>query len=75
MKAGMWEGRVPRHAFSKVKALDRNYWVYTEVLNVKRLGRVRVVVSYGNPDLEGDPVILASSRAHWEAKRWSNATC
>lgn len=65
----MWERRVLRHAFSKVKALDKNYWVYTEVLNVNRLGRVRVVVSYDNPDLEGDPVILASSRAHWETKR------
>jgi len=68
MKAGEWERRVPRHAFRKVKALDRNYWVYTEVLNVNRLGRLRVVASYDNPDLEGEPVILASNFTHWEAK-------
>ena len=44
VKAGMWERSVPRHSFRKVKALDRNYWVYTKVLTVNRLGRVRVVV-------------------------------
>jgi len=68
VKAGEWERRVPRHAFRKVEALDRSYWVYTEVLNVNRLGRLRVVASYDNPDLEGEPVILASSRTHWRAK-------
>jgi len=55
MKAGMWEGRVPRHAFSKVKALDKNYWVHMLVVTLNGLGRVRVVASYDNPDLEGDP--------------------
>lgn len=69
MKAGAWERRVPRHAFRKVEALDRSYWVYTRVLNVNRLGRVRVVASYDNPDLEGEPVILASNHTHWDEKR------
>lgn len=68
VKAGMWEEKVPRGAFRKVKALDKFYWVYTRVLNVNRLGRVRIVVSYDNTELEGEPVILASSHTHWRAK-------
>ena len=68
VKAGMWEEKVPRGAFRKVKALDKCYWVYTRVMNVNKLGRVRVVISYDNPDLKGEPVILASSHTHWRAK-------
>ena len=33
------------------------------------LGRARVVISYDTPDLEGEPVILASNRTHWEERR------
>jgi len=68
VKAGMWEEKAPRHAFRKVKALGRSYWVYTKVLTVNKLGRVRIVVSYDNPELEGEAVILASSHTHWRAK-------
>lgn len=32
-------------------------------------GRARVVISYDTPDLEGEPVILASNRTHWEERR------
>ena len=69
VKAGMWERRLPRGAFRMVEALKRSYWMYTKVLTVNRLGRVRVVVSYDNLDLEGEPVILASNHTHWEARR------
>jgi len=68
VKAGTWVRSVPRHAFRMIRVLERSYWVYTEVLNVNRLGRVRVVASHDNPELEGEPVILASSRTHWKAK-------
>ena len=65
----MWERRVPRRAFRMVEALNRSYWVYTKVLNVNKLGRVRGVASYDNSDLDGEPVILASSHTHWDEKR------
>jgi len=51
----MWERRVPSRVFGKVEALDRSYWVHTRVVTLNGLGRVRVVASYDNPDLEGDP--------------------
>lgn len=69
VRAEMWVRSVPRHAFRKVEVLGRSYWVYTRVMNVNKLGRVRVVASYDNGDLEGEPVILVSNRTHSKARR------
>ena len=69
VKAGKWVRRVPRGAFRETRVLDKSYWVYTRVLAVNKLGRVRVVVSYNNRDLEGKPIILASNHTHWDEKR------
>jgi hypothetical protein len=64
-----WERRVPRDAYREIQALGKRYWAYTQVLTVNKLGKARVVISYDNPDLEGEPTILASNHAHWEEKR------
>jgi len=69
MKAGEWEERAPRDAFKEIQVLGKSIWIHTQVLDVNKLGKVRVVISYDNPDLEGEPIILASSHTHWEEKR------
>ena len=60
---------VPREAFKEVRALDKTYWVYTQVLDVNKLAKVRVVICYDNKDLKGEPVYLATNRLHWEETR------
>jgi len=47
---------VPKKAFKEVRALDKTYWVYTQVLDVNKLGKVRVVICYDSKDLDGEPV-------------------
>ena len=36
---------------------------------MNKLGKARVVVCYDNPELEGDPVYLVTSRLYWEERR------
>ena len=59
-----WAEVLPREAFKEVQALGRCYWVHTRVLEVNRLGRVRVVVCHDGPGLDGEPVYLATSRLY-----------
>jgi len=37
-----FEATLPREAFREIKVLG--YWAYTQVLDVNKLGRVRVVI-------------------------------
>jgi len=60
---------VPRAAFREVRVLDKTYWVYTQVLDVNKLGKVRVVICYDDKDLKGEPVYLATNRLYWEEAR------
>ena len=60
---------LPREAFREVNVLDKSRWVYTRVLDVNKLGKVRVVICYDNPDLEGEPIYLVTSRLYWEERR------
>jgi hypothetical protein len=64
-----WAESLPREAFKEVRALGRRYWVHTRVLEVNRLGRVRVVVCHDSRSPDGEPVYLATNRLHWEERR------
>lgn len=58
-----------REAFKEIKVLGKSYWAFTKVLEVNRLGRVRIVVCYDNGDLKEEPVYLATNRLYWEERR------
>ena len=64
-----FEATLPRKAFRKVEVLDKSYWVYSQVLDVNKLGKVRAVICYDNQNLEGEPVFLATDRLYWEEVR------
>lgn len=57
---------VPRKAFKEVRVLDKTYWVHTQVLDINKLGKIRVVICYDNKDVDGEPVYLATNRLYWE---------
>jgi len=42
------------------------YWVFTKVVHVCSLGKVRIVISYDNKALKGDPAVLVTNRKEWE---------
>ena len=59
-----FEATLPRKAFRKVEVLDKSYWVYSQVSDVNKLGKVRAVICYDNQNLEGEPVFLATDRLY-----------
>jgi len=64
-----FEAALPREAFKEIRVLGRSYWVYSQVLDVNKLGKVRVVVCYDDKAMRGEPVYLATNRLYWEEVR------
>jgi hypothetical protein len=64
-----FEATLARKVFREVKLLDKSHWVYSQVLDVNKLGKVRVVICYDDKDLRGEPVYLATNRLYWEEVR------
>lgn len=62
---------LPPEAYRPTQVHGHLYWVFTKVLPMKSLRRrrVRIVVSFDNPELKGEPHLLASNRKDWERKR------
>lgn len=60
---------IPKSAYKKVTISDKEYWCFTLKVRVSSLGKVRIVISYDNEDLEGTYAILVSNRLDWSAKR------
>lgn len=72
-----WQGRwvqlqtylktLPASAYRRYEIQGTPYWVFTKVLNVKSLKRrVRLVASYDNVALRGEPKLVATNRKDWE---------
>jgi len=64
-----FEGALPRDAFKEIKVFGKGHWAFTKVLEVNRLGRVRVVICYDEKGLDGEPIFLATNRLYWEERR------
>ena len=59
--------RIPKSSYRQIKTnTGRLYWVFTKVVHVCSLGKVRLVISYDNKSLKGDPTVLATNRKEWE---------
>ena len=64
-----FEAALPREAFKEIRVLGKSRWVFTRVLDVNKLGKVRVVICYDNGDLKGEPVYLATNRLYWGERK------
>jgi len=69
MRIREWGETLPKKAFMEIQVLGKRYWTHTQVLDINKLGKARVVICYNNEGLEGDPVYLVTSRLHWEGVR------
>ena len=61
-------------SFRPVKAKGRNgeerqYWVFTKVVRLKRYGRKRLVIVHEKEDLSDTPRFLLTDALHWESVR------
>jgi hypothetical protein len=47
----------------------QTYWTFTLAVRVPSLGKVRLVISFAQPDLTGSYVVLITNRLDWNAKQ------
>jgi SRSO17 transposase len=60
---------IPPSAYTKVTIGEREYWYFALNLRVPGLGKVRLVMSFGNAELTGTSAVLVSNRTDWSAKK------
>ncbi len=61
---------VPEERYQKATSGGKPYWVHTRTMVIKFLGRkVKVAISYDNPELKGDPKFIITNKSKWERNR------
>lgn len=67
-----WLDTAPKEEFKEVAVRtgegERRFWACAKNVTLKEHWRVRLVVSYDNPELKGEPKLLASDRLDWDVK-------
>jgi SRSO17 transposase len=69
---------IPQTAYRKVVQDAKEYWCFSFCARIAGLGKVRLVISFENPQLTGTYAVLISNRTDWSAdqilakylKRW-----
>ena len=61
---------LPKEVFEPVDVATRHqkprtYWVFSKCLKVKDWKKLRVVISYDNAELEGEPIFLVTNKTNW----------
>jgi len=61
---------LPSDVFKPVNVMTRHgelrtYWCFSKCLNIKNWKKVRVVISYDNEELEGEPIFLVTNKLNW----------
>ena len=60
---------IPASAFKPVEIGDRTYYCFSKNVHIPSLGKVRLVISFENPELEGTCAILVTNHLTWNAKK------
>lgn len=59
-------------AYKKVMVGEIPYWTFSKALDLKGVGRVRIVISHDNEELQGEPAYFATDNLQWEPTRILN---
>ena len=60
---------IPAAAFKPVTIDDQTYYCFSKNVHIASLGKVRLVISFDNPDREGTCAILVTNHLSWNAKK------
>ena len=60
---------IPASAFKPVEIDDRTYYCFSKNVHIASLGKVRLVISFDNPDLDGTCAVLVTNHLSWNAKK------
>ena len=59
---------IPSNAFRPVEVEGKKYWCFSRNVAIPTLGKVRLVISFDNPELKGNFVVLVTNRLDWSAE-------
>jgi len=60
---------IPASAFKPVAVGDQTYYCFSKNVRIPSLGKVRLVISFDNPDLQGTCAVLVTNHLSWNAKK------
>ncbi len=60
---------IPAFAFKPVQIDDQTYYCFSKNVRIPSLGKVRLIISFDNPELEGTYAVLVTNHLSWNAKR------
>jgi SRSO17 transposase len=60
---------LPREAFKRMVVDKEPYWVFSKAVDLKGVGRVRILISHESRDLSDSAVYYATDNVHWDPKR------
>ena len=60
---------IPQNAYKPITVDGRTYYTFTLTVRIPSIGKVRIVVSFDNPELKGNFVVLVTNRTDCNAKR------
>lgn len=67
---------IPKSAYRKVERGEQaSYWAFSLTVQIKTLGKVRLVVSWVDEKCEESYAVLVTRQIHWEAKRIITTYC
>jgi SRSO17 transposase len=60
---------IPASAFKAVMVGEQTYYCFSKNVRIPSLGKVRLVISFDNPDLTGTCAVLVTNHLTWSAKK------
>jgi len=61
--------RIPKSSYKPITIDGRTFYTFTITVRIPSIGKVRIVISFDNPDLKGNYVVLVTNRTDCNAKR------
>ena len=60
---------IPAFAFKSVEVGEETYYCFSKNVFIPTLGKVRLIISFDNADLQGTCAVLVTNRLSWNAKK------
>jgi len=60
---------IPASAFKSVEVGEETYYCFSKNVFIPTLGKVRLIISFDNADLQGTCAVLVTNRLSWNAKK------
>lgn len=70
LRIDAWAKTLPKNVFKKVEVTTRKgdprvYWCFSKCVKVKNWKKVRVVISFDNENLIGEPIFIVTNKLNW----------